>query len=192
MIRPPAAVLPLLAACALAACGDAPSPAAPAAADDPALAALRACVESAPDAVCARPVVTTPSGPVLVDPAYWEARRADAPGTFTDVLVLCGRAGAAGSAVGSMDGIVAARRALARDQLAGRAPRDAALDPGVCRDAYLVYGEARATEGAGRDERLVEAGLTEAEAAFVREQARQARDRENVDRMRDPDRTPTR
>lgn len=177
-----ARTLPLAALAALvAACAGDPTPEG----GDPALAALQACVAGAPGALCARPTVPTPSVRALVDAGYWRGRATGDPAAFADAVAVCARAGVEGHAVGTVRAVRAADRALAREKVAGRAPLDAALDPGVCHDVYLVYAEARAAGGpplAGR--------LSEEDAAFAAEQGRQARDRSAPDALRGRGDTP--
>ena len=117
-------------------------------------------------------------GRALAGPAYWEARRTGDPSVFYGALETCGRAGARGDAVGSTVGVAAARRDLARDQIAGRAAPDAELDPGICHDVYLVLGDASA-EGAAVDDGRLTADV----AAFVTAQARGVRERAQIDGM---------
>ena len=168
----------LAAAWVVSACGG--GPAAPSASSDPALAALRACIDSAPDGLCPRPTVQTDSGAVVADQDYWTALRDRDRGGFEAAVVACGRAGASGAAVGSVAGARAAERRFAREKLAGRLTEDARFDDGVCLDVYAAFTldllESGRVGTANGD-------LTGAEAAFVAAQSREARDRAALDAM---------
>ena len=175
MVRTLSLAALVLPAALVAACADDPAPEG----GDPALAALQACVADAPGALCARPAVPTPSGRALVGAGYWRGRATGDPAAFADAVAVCARAGVEGHAVGTVRAVRAADRALAREKVEGRAPLDAALDPGVCHDVYLVYAETRAAGGA-----LPAGPLSDEETAFSAEQGRQARDRSAPDALR--------
>ncbi len=125
---------PLLVGLSVAACSS------PSRQVDPAVAALRACVERAPGRVCARPVVPALGGEVLADSAYWADARAE---VFHDAVGLCGRASLDGAHVGSPAGVGAVRQAQAKAKLealtAGQAPPDDEPDLGICRDVLVVF-----------------------------------------------------
>ncbi len=162
----------------VSACGG--GPAAPAASSDPAVAALRTCIDSAPDDLCPRPTVQTDSGAVVAGMDYWKALRGHDRGAFDAAVVACGQAGASGAAVGSVEGVRAAHRRFAREQLAGRLPDGAEFDDGVCLDVYNAFvldliESGRVATATG--------DLAGPEAAFVAAQARAARDRAALDAM---------
>lgn len=171
-------IVTLAAAWVVSACGG--GPAAPAAASDPAVAALRTCIDRAPDDLCPRPSVQTDSGAVVADLNYWKALRDYDRGAFEAAVVACGQAGASGAAVGSVEGVRAAHRRFAREKLAGQLPEDAEFDDGVCLDVYNAFvldllESGRVATATG--------DLTGPEAAFVAAQARAARDRAAIDAM---------
>ena len=143
---------------------------------DPAVAALRACVERSPHELCPRPTVAGDAGPVLVDSTYWADALARRPAVFHDAAEACTRASLAQSAVGMARGVGQADRALAQAKVAGTAPRDARLDdPGVCYDVYLVHSQA----GPGHES--LGARLGPPETARLAVEGRAARDRRNME-----------
>ncbi|MDT0632948.1 hypothetical protein [Rubrivirga litoralis] len=183
MTHTPPAVLAAVLALSLAACGGESGGDPPAIGDrsgsvDPAVAALRACVEGSPHELCLRPTVQVGAGPVVVDSAYWADALGGRPEVFYDAAEACTRASLADLSVGSLGGITRARQALARAQLDGTAPMDAQLDdPGVCHDVYLVYATA------GPEHSTLGDRLETAEVARIATNARSVRDRRSLDQF---------
>lgn len=149
-----------------------------AAGGDPALDALRACVESSPHEICSRPTVEGDAGTVVVDSAYWADALGSRPDVFYDAAETCTRASLTSLSVGMARGTARADGDLAQAKLAGTVPEDAQLDPGVCYDVYLVYSKA------GSEHENLGGRLEPPELARLATEARSARDRRNMELFR--------